>query len=131
MLEPSTIVVAGDDLLFSTRLSAAVRACGHEPKVVHTGAALRAALGARPAALILNLASTGFDAVAAIAEARGDPCTRAVPILGFCGHADTARRDAARAAGCDVLATNGEISAHLPRLLTALFGPPQPAAPAS
>jgi CheY-like chemotaxis protein len=129
MPRPSTILIAGDDLFFAARLSAAVRACGHEAQVAHTGAGLRRALRANPAAVILNLASRGFDAVAAIAEARADAATRGVPFLGFCGHADTARREAARAAGCDMLATNGEISAHLPRLLTALLRPPQPATP--
>jgi CheY-like chemotaxis protein len=127
MRAPATVVIAGDDLLFATRLAASVAACGHRPRRAHTAAALRDALAEGASAVILNLASTRMDALAAIRDARADPATRTMPVLGFCGHADLARRDAAKAAGCDLVATNGEVAAHLPRLLTTLLGPSEPA----
>lgn len=118
-----TIVVAGDDLLFSSRLAAALDTLGYHPRVVRTLGAFADALAQAPAAAILNLASTRLDAVAAIRRAKTDSGTRGIPLLGFCGHADITRQAAARTAGCDLLASNGEVTASLPRLLRTLIVP--------
>ncbi len=123
------IVVADDDLLFSTRVASALTGCGHRPQVVRTASAFLEILRAGPAAAILNLASSRLDAVAAIRNAKADPATRTIPLLGFCGHADAARQAAARAAGCDLVATNGEVSNNLPRLLSTLLATPHPPTP--
>ncbi len=117
-------MVAGDDLLFSARLAAALERLGYRPIVVRTGDAFHAALAASPAAAILNLAARRFDAVAAIRRVKAGAATQTVPLLGFCGHADEARRAAARAAGCDLVTTNGMISAGLERLLASLLNAP-------
>ena len=115
------VVVAGDDLLFSTRIASALTRCGHRPRLVGSLAGFHAALAAGPDAAILNLASHRLDAAAAIRQAKADPATRAIPLLGFCGHADASRQAAARAAGCDLVATNGAVAANLPRLLEELL----------
>jgi len=129
MTQGLVIVVADDDLLFSTRIASAVSACGHHAHLVRTADALREALRTRPAAVILNLASSRLEAVSAIREARMDPLSRAVPLLGFCGHADTPRRAAALQAGCNRVVTNGEISSRLPRLLDEVLAIAAPAPP--
>ena len=123
---PLVIVVAGDDLLFSTQIASAVSGIGHRPHVARTAAAFLDALRTHPAAAIINLASPRVDLVAAIRDAKADPATRMIPLLGFCGHADVARQTAARGAGCDLVATNGEVTAHLPRLLNNLLAAPNP-----
>ena len=115
------VVVAGDDLLFSTRIASALTSCGHRPRLVSSLPDFHAALAARPDAAILNLASHRLDAAAAIRQAKADPVTQAIPLLGFCGHADAPRQAAARAAGCDLVATNGAVAANLPRLLEELL----------
>jgi CheY-like chemotaxis protein len=124
---PLTVIVADDDLLFSTRIAAAVTACGHRPQVVRTVTAFQEALREHPAAAILNLASSHLDAIAAIRDAKTDPTGQTIPLLGFCGHADAPRQAAARDAGCDLVVTNGEIATQLPRLLGVLLA----ASPAS
>jgi CheY-like chemotaxis protein len=129
MSVPLVIVVAGDDLLFSTRIASAVSGIGHRPSVVRTADAFLEALGTGPAAAILNLASSRLDAIAAIRDAKTDPARRTIPLLGFCGHADVGRQAAARAAGCDLVATNGEVTAHLPRLLNTLLAAPNASTP--
>jgi CheY-like chemotaxis protein len=116
-----SVVVAGDDLLFSTRIASALTSCGHRPRLVSSLPDFHAALTARPDAAILNLASHRLDAAAAIRLAKADPVTRAIPLLGFCGHADAPRQAAARAAGCDLVATNGAVAGNLPRLLEELL----------
>lgn len=123
-----TVVVAGDDLLFSTRVASALGRSGHQPRVVHTAAEFQVALREGPDAGIVNLASFRLDAIEAIRQAKTDPGTRTIPLLGFCGHADTPRQAAARAAGCDLIAANAEVLANLPRLLTALLDTPRSSA---
>ncbi len=115
------IVVAGDDLLFSSRIASSLTQLGYRSIAVQTAAAFHDALSAHPAAAILNLASRGFDAVAAIRRAKADTATRGIPLLGFCGHVETARQEAARSAGCDLVATNGMVATGLPRLITSLL----------
>ena len=121
-----SVVVADDNLFFSARIASALEALGYHPLVVTTADALHAALAGGPAAAIVNLASRRFDVVTAIHRAKTDAATQTVPVLGFCGHADTARQDAARTAGCDLVTTNGMVTSALPKLLTSLLAVPEP-----
>jgi len=122
---PRAVVVADDDLLFSSRIASALTALGYAPIVVRTEQAFQRRLAEAPAAAILDLASRGFDAVAAIRGAKTDPTTQAIPLLGFCGHQDVGRQTAARAAGCDLVTTNGAVSTALAGLLRALLEDPR------
>lgn len=133
-LQPD-ILVADDDLLFSSRTSAALARLGYRPVTARTAAGLDAALDdpARPRALravIVNLSARGFDPVETIRRIKRHEATKGIPILGFCGHRDAARAEAAKAAGCDAVATNGMVSADLGRVLKPLVEPISPPAPA-
>ena len=126
--ERAQIVVADDDLLFSSALSASVARLGYRPVVVRSEAALQASLRQGPRAVIVNLAARGIDAAGAIRRIKRDATTREIPLLGFCGHRDIERVHTARAAGCDAVTTNGIVTADLPRLLEALFDSTRPPA---
>lgn len=119
--EPPRIVVADDDLLLSSRVSASVERLGYRAVVVRSADALDAAVHSRPRAVIVNLAVRGFDAPGAIRRMKADGATRGIPLLGFCGHRDTKRARAAQLAGCDAVTTNGVIAADLPRVLEQLL----------
>jgi CheY-like chemotaxis protein len=121
--ERPEIVVADDDLLFSSRLSASLAQLGYRAAVVRSGEALRAALGRPVRAVIVNLAARAFDAVGLVRGLKEGEATRTVPVLGFCGHRDIERSRAAREAGCDAVATNGMVAADLSRVLDALLRP--------
>jgi CheY-like chemotaxis protein len=127
------VVVADDDLLFSSRLSAALVRMGYRPVVARSGAAIDAAVreagrGGSLRAVIFNLAARGFDATEAVRRIRGDGTIGRIPLLGFCGHRDVARAEAAQAAGCDAVTTNGVIAADLERVLRPLLEPISPPA---
>jgi CheY-like chemotaxis protein len=126
--ETAQIVVADDDLLFSSNLSASVARLGYRPVVVRSEAALQASLRESPRAVIVNLAARGFDAAEAIRRIKRDETTREIPLLGFCGHRDAERARTAKAAGCDAVATNGVVTADLARLLETLFDSTRPPA---
>lgn len=121
------IVVADDDLLLSSRVSASLERLGYRAVVVRSAADLETALGAGPQAVIVNLAARRFDAPEEIRRIKRDGTTRAIPLLGFCGHRDAERARAAVAAGCDAVTTNGVIAADLSRALKGLFESARPA----
>lgn len=104
------IVVADDDLLLSSRVSASLEQLGYRAVVVRSAEALDAAVHARPRAVIMNLAVRGFDAPGAIRRIKADRATRGIPLIGFCGHRDTERARAAELAGCDTVTTNGAVA---------------------
>jgi DNA-binding response OmpR family regulator len=114
-------VVADDDVLLSSRIVSTLKTLGFAPLAVRTADAFQEALAAAPAAAIVNLAAHRFDAIAAIRRAKGEAPAREVPLLGFCGHMDEARRRSAREAGCDLVATNGAVAAGLGDLLRSLL----------
>jgi CheY-like chemotaxis protein len=119
------VVVADDDVWFSSRISADLTNLGYRPLVVSTPEGLRARLRELPAAAIFNLAARRFDAARAIRDAKLDPATHTVPLLGFCGHRDAARQASARAAGCDLVVTNGAVVGGLAALLRSLLAHPR------
>lgn len=133
--ETGEVIVADDDLLFSSRLSAALTRLGYRPVVVRTAGAFQSALRDAEArhclsAVIVNLAARTFDATETVRCVKEGEASRRTPVLGFCGHRDVARAGAARAAGCDAVTTNGVICADLERVLTPLVertSPPPPA----
>lgn len=122
------IVVADDDLLLSSRVSASVERLGYRAVVVRSAEALDAAVQHRPRAVIVNLALRAFDASGAIRRIKAGGATRDIPLLGFCGHRDAERARAATAAGCDAVTTNGVIAADLSRVLQALLDSARPPA---
>lgn len=126
--EAAQVVVADDDLLFSSNVSASVARLGYRPVVVRSETALQASLRHVPRAVIVNLAARGFDATEAIRRIKHDAATRDIPLLGFCGHRDVDRARAAKAAGCDAVTTNGVVAADLQRVLEALIDSVRPPA---
>jgi CheY-like chemotaxis protein len=127
------VIVADDDLMFSSRVSATLVRLGYRPVVVRTAAAVDTAVRDGTArhdlrAIIVNLAARGFDAAQAVRRLKQEETTRRTPVLGFCGHRDAARAEAAKAAGCDAVVTNGVIAADLERALRPLVEPTAPPA---
>jgi DNA-binding NarL/FixJ family response regulator len=88
------VAILADDLIWSTRLTDAVRAAGAEPVVVRSIAALDAA---QPDRLIVDLTARAYDGVAAI-EAAAAAGQRAMAVG---QHDDHALRKRALAAGAE------------------------------
>jgi CheY-like chemotaxis protein len=130
------VIVADDDLLFSSQLSAALVRMGYRAPVARTADAVDTAVREAAArrtlrAVIVNLAARGFDATDAIRRIKQAGSTQRIPLLGFCGHRDVARAEAAKSAGCDAVATNGAVAADLGRVLKPLLDPIAPPAGAT
>ena len=121
---PSRIVILADDLIWSTRLAAHVRAAGLEPVTVRAAAAFAAALAAGDAAIV-DLTSRGYDGLAAIATARD----AGRPVLAVGQHDDHVLRRDALAVGADRVLAYRKLFDDGPASITRWLAAARPAAP--
>ncbi len=116
------VLVVDDNLLSCTRLLGQLQRAGWQAAAVGLGAeGLTLARQRRPAAIVVNLAPTTRDATLFIRALKAEPDLIEIPVLGFCGHREKARREAAMAAGCDQVVTNSAASTELSSLVQALI----------
>ena len=95
------------DLMLASRVAEGLGAAGHEVEVV---AALPEAVEAD--AIVCDLDAVDAKAVAAAG----------VPALGFYSHVDVETREAAQAAGVDVIVPRSRMARELPDLVEKLLG---------
>lgn len=126
---PTRIVVLADDLIWSTRLVAQLRAAGAEPDAVRDATAFAGALAGADGAVV-DLTARAYDGTAALGTARD----RGIPVIAVAQHDDAPLRHAARAAGATrVFAYRALFErgpAELERWLVTLARPAAPATPA-
>jgi two-component system cell cycle response regulator DivK len=115
------VLVVDDNLLSCTRLLSQLQAAGWQAAAVGFGPeGLTQARQRRPDVVVVNLAAHASDATLFVRALKAEPDLAAIPVLGFCGHRETRRREAALAAGCDRVVSNSSVSAGLPALITTL-----------
>ena len=90
-------LVLSDDLLDGSRIAGHAKSAGLDAVTCRDPAALRVALGRRPALALIDLHNPGLVVEAVVPELRA----AGVRVVGFGSHVDVARLKAARAAGCD------------------------------
>jgi len=116
------VLVVDDNLLSCTRLLSQLQRAGWQAAAVGLGAAGPSlARQRRPAAIVVNLAPTTRDATLFIRALKAEPDLAEIPVLGFCGHREKSRREAAMAAGCEQVVSNSAVSTELSTLVQALI----------
>lgn len=111
-----TVLVYTNDLYFGARIEDVVEKLGGRVQTAETAPDLAAGLGEVPVLAIVELGPGGEgDWMQAVQYAR--KWTRGIPIVAFGSHVDTAARDAARAAGCDVVWSKSRFVQELPALV--------------
>lgn len=114
------ILIAVDDLMFSSRISTAARATGASIRFARSfDAVLAAARETLPSLVIFDLNSQRLQPLDIVGAMKGDPALAGVPTLGFVSHVDTATIEAARAAGVDRILARSAFVQQLPELLAA------------
>jgi CheY-like chemotaxis protein len=114
------ILVAVDDLMFSSRISTAAKALGTPMRFTRSvDAVLAAAREAPPRLVILDLNSLRVRPLDIVAALKADPALATVPVLGFVSHVDAPTIEAARAAGVDRILARSAFVEQLPALLGA------------
>lgn len=112
------VLVAVDDLLFSSKIRATAKAAGVPLAFARTpDDILQQARLAQPALVIFDLNSAKADQLASIAALKREPSLAGIRILGFASHVHTELIAAARQAGADDVLPRSSFAVHLPAIL--------------
>jgi hypothetical protein len=102
------ILAVAPDLMFASRIEATLGAAGHE---VELASSLAKASELEPAALlVVDLDREPADAVLGLG----------IPVLGFYAHLNTETREAAEAAGVDLVVPRSRMAREMPELVDRL-----------
>jgi len=116
------IIVAVDDLLFSSKIRETARHAGAELMFARTpDAVLREARERRPPLVIFDLNADRIQPIPTIQALRQDPDLAGIRLVGFVSHVRTDIIEAARAAGAEVM-PRSRFVAELEQLLTGARG---------
>jgi len=98
------VLIAVDDLLFSSRIRTAASQLGTEILFTRTSEdVLREARSRKPVLIVFDLNADKIQPVETIRAIKADPALCAIRALGFVSHVRTDLIEAARAAGAEVM----------------------------
>jgi CheY-like chemotaxis protein len=113
------ILVAVDDLMFSSKIRATAKGVGVEIVFARTPPEiLSQARALKPSLIIFDINSAKADAINTVAALKADPDLEKIPTAGFVSHVDTRMILAAREAGMDDVMARSAFAANLPQILT-------------
>jgi DNA-binding NarL/FixJ family response regulator len=119
------------DLLFGSRVQAALQTAGHEVELIGDATRLTERLedtGAQPAAvLVVDLTSEDLDGAALVRSLSDAGELEGVRTLGFFSHVDTDTRELAEQAGFDLVVPRSRMAREGAALVARLAGPAPPA----
>jgi PleD family two-component response regulator len=114
------ILVAVDDLMFSSRISTAAKAVGAAIRFTRSvDAVLTAAREERPSLVILDLNAARLRPLDIVSALKQDAALAGIPTLGFVSHVDTTTIEAARREGVGRVLARSAFVDLLPSLLAA------------
>ena len=112
------ILIAVDDLLFSSKIRAAARHAGAEIAFARTPAEiLQQARAVRPPAVIFDLNGERADPIGTIRAMKADPDLAGITAVGFVSHVHVDLARAAREAGADEVMARSAFVASLREIL--------------
>jgi PleD family two-component response regulator len=115
----NSIVAAVDDLMFSSRISAAAKQIGIELAFARSSEdVLNQARTRHPGLIIFDLNATRLDPIGTISALKADDAFREIVTLGFVSHVDSDVIAAARHAGIDEVLARSAFTERLAEILT-------------
>ena len=115
------VLVLSGDLMFGSRLHAALTAAGHEVELIADEQALRERLVDRAAteakALVVDLTDERLDGAGALEALREEGRLGRMRTLAFFSHVDLAARERAARAGFDLVVPRSRMARESPALL--------------
>lgn len=113
------VLVAVDDLLFSSKIRTVAKQVGVEVTFARTPAEIvEKARAAQPALIIFDLDCAKTEPVATIAMLKAEAALAGIPTLGFASHVHTALISAARKAGAEQVLARSAFAGNLAEILT-------------
>jgi CheY-like chemotaxis protein len=113
------VAVLVPDLLFGSKVQAALAQAGHDVRMLGAAPAPWSA-DAAPDVLVVDLTTDAIDGVAIVAAARAAGQLDATKVLGFFAHVEPEVRDRALAAGFDQVVPRSRMNREGAQLVTAL-----------
>ena len=118
------ILVAVDDLLFSSKIRATARQLGVELTFARSPEEIvERARTLKPSLIIFDLNSGKTDPIDTLAKLKSDPDLASIRAIGFASHVHTDLIAAARSAGADQVLPRSAFAANLAEILTAAESP--------
>ena len=113
------VLIAVDDLLFSSKIRATAKQVGVDLTFARTPSdIIQQARTLRPSLVIFDINSAKADPINTVAALKADPELKDIPTTGFVSHVNTALILAARQAGMDEVMARSAFAANLPQILT-------------
>ena len=113
------VLVAVDDLLFSSKIRATAKAVGVDITFARTPDEILAqARTLKPTLVVFDINSQKADPISTVAALKADPDTRDIQTTGFVSHVNTDLILAARQAGMDEVMARSAFAANLAQILT-------------
>lgn len=113
------VLVAVDDLLFSSKIRATAKQVGVDLTFARTPSdILSQARALKPTLVVFDINCSKADPINTVAALKADPELKDIPTTGFVSHVDTSLIMAARGAGMDEVMARSAFAANLPQILT-------------
>ena len=114
------VLVAVDDLLFSSKIRTVAKQAGVDVTFARTPSEILEQMRAlKPDLVIFDLNSSKADPINTVAAIKGDPGIASIRTVGFVSHVDSATIGAARNAGVDEVLARSAFAAQLADILLA------------
>lgn len=115
---PAIVVTLMQDMMFGLRIEGVLKNAGYTVTRYREDAPVSAMLGEHdadplPAIGLVDLTNQGADPILAVTRLR----EAGLAVVGFCGHADEATRQAGRAAGATLLVARSEVANNAPQVV--------------
>ena len=112
------VIAAVDDIFFASKIRAVAESLGLEVRFVRSAADALAAARREDASLVVaDLHSQRLDPLELARQFKADESLRAVPLVGFFSHVETALQRRATEAGFDRTLPRSAFSKNLPEIL--------------
>ncbi len=121
---PRRAALIDDNLMFTGPVSAGLAKLGLTAEVIGSPNGVVERLAAAPPVLILvNLSSDRLRPLELVRAVKAEPRLAGVPVIGYTGHTEKERIEAALEAGCDRVAANSAVTGHLRAVLGQVLPP--------
>lgn len=118
MTSSTQTVAALASMFFGAKLKGTIEQAGYTYLgAIGVSGLLKHARERSPIAIFLDLGKDDIDFASLVSELRNDQLTSSIPIVAFCGHVETDKLNAAREWGCDVVTSNGMVTASFETIL--------------
>jgi CheY-like chemotaxis protein len=106
-----------DDLFFTVKINESAKRAGMPITFVKSEHDVLAQAAGKPALIIFDLNCAAIDPLKVIAKLKADEDLKKISVIGYLSHLQADLKQAAQAAGCDMVLPRSAFSQNLPQIL--------------